>query len=251
MNNSISINNLTLGYDREIYSSISASSTGGELVAVVGPNGIGKSTLLRTICGLKKIFSGEIFAGEQNIGNLPQKELSKIIAYVPTKTPGHKNLTVFDMLATSCYNRTNWLGTISSAERDLILQTLNMVGLNGFDKRDSCTLSDGEFQRAAIARSLVQDSPIIILDEPTAFLDIANKALITKLLRQIAKEKKKIIIFSTHDLPLAIQMCDRIWIMGEGGFFNDSPDKLIEKGAFETMFKDSALTFDQKLLTLL
>jgi iron complex transport system ATP-binding protein len=153
------------------------------------------------------------------------------------------------MVSSGCFNRTNWLGETTEEDRMLIIETLDRVGLNGFAERDSSQLSDGEFQRAAIARSLVQQSGIILLDEPTAFLDIENKLIITRLLKKLATEEKRCIIFSTHDLQLAIKLCDKIWLMGSDGFHQGAPSELIENGAFDTMFKDSTLKFDKTLYT--
>ncbi|MDD2358762.1 MAG: ABC transporter ATP-binding protein, partial [Thiovulaceae bacterium] len=179
------------------------------------------------------------------------KAISSYLSFVPSQCPRAHNLSLFDMVATGSYNRTNWLGNLSQDEQTKIVDIITKLGLFHLIETDSSQLSDGEFQRAAIARSLVQDSKIILLDEPTAFLDIENKAIITKLLSNIAHNEGKTIIFSTHDLPLAINMCDKIWIMGHYGFFEGTPDDLIKKGAFDKMFKDSDLRFNPRALTLI
>ncbi|MDX9781383.1 MAG: ABC transporter ATP-binding protein [Bacteroidales bacterium] len=250
-NSTLILKNLSLGYDREIYREITANAHSGEMVALVGPNGIGKSTLLKSIASIQNYRSGEIRVDSHSIKNYSQKELSSMISFVPSQSPRAVNLSVFDMVSSGCFNRTNWLGEANDEDRILVMDTLNRVGLEGFATRDSSKLSDGEFQRAAIARALVQKSGIMLLDEPTAFLDIENKLVITRLLAKLTKEENRCIIFSTHDLQLAIKLCDKIWLMGHERFSEGSPQVLIENGAFDTMFKDSGLKFDKTLYTFI
>lgn len=245
----LELDKLCLGYNKVIYQNIFANAGEGEVVAVVGPNGIGKSTLLKSIGGMLKYHSGSIKVLSKPLGSYSTRGLAEKISFVPSQSPRARNFSLFDMIATSCYNRTNWLGTINDSDKEFIYKTLRRVGLEDFAERDSSNLSDGEFQRATIARALVQDSKIILLDEPTAFLDIENKLIITKLLKEIAHEESKCVIFSTHDLQLAIKHCDRIWIMGRESFNCGEPSSLIEQGAFDSMFKDSLLKFDPVLFT--
>ncbi|MFA6334046.1 MAG: ABC transporter ATP-binding protein [Bacteroidales bacterium] len=245
------LESLCLGYNKIIYREIDATANKNEIIALVGPNGVGKSTLLKSIAGIQKYHSGTIKIMGKEIRSYSPNRLAEQLSFVPSQSPKAKNFSLFDMVATSCYNRTNWLGKISERDYDFIYSTLKRVSLEGYAERDSSQLSDGEFQRAAIARSLVQDSTIILLDEPTAFLDIANKIIITRLLKQIAEQENKTIIFSTHDLQHALKICDKIWIMGHNQFFCGEPGELIEQGAFEQMFKDSSLRFDSKLFTFI
>ncbi len=245
----LTLEDVSLGYERVIYSNINAHANSSEMIAIVGANGMGKSTLLKSVSGIHSYPSGKIKVLNSCVENYPPGRLAQQVSFVPSQSPRAKNLSLFDMVATSCYNRTNWLGSIRDRDRNLITSTLSMVGLKGFEQRDSSGLSDGEFQRAAIARSLVQNSRIILMDEPTAFLDIANRILITKLLKDIARNERKTIIFSTHDLLQALKLCDKIWVMGYSGFFEGTPSELIERGAFDKMFKDSSLKFDPDLFT--
>jgi len=242
---------VSLGYNKVIYSDINASASSTEMIAVVGANGMGKSTLFRSISGILKYHKGAVNIMGKRIESYSPANLAQQVTFVPSQSPRARDLSLFDMVATGCYNRSNWIGNISKEDRLLILETLVKVGLKGFEKRDSSRLSDGEFQRAAIARSLVQNSQIILLDEPTAFLDIANKIIITNLLKEIAVTEKKTVIFSTHDLMQALKLCDKIWVMGHTRFFEGEPGDLIEKGAFDQMFKDSSLKFDSKLVTFI
>lgn len=245
------LENLSLGYDRIIYRDINGSAGYGQMVAVVGANGMGKSTLLRSVAGILKYHAGKIEIEGKSVEDYSSRDLSLKISYVPSQSPRTKNLSLFDMVSAGCYSRSNWLGVIGKEDNEFVRSAIKMVGLEQFTERDSSLLSDGEFQRAAIARSLVQNSTIMLLDEPTAFLDIANRITTVKLLKDIALRENKTIIFSTHDLLQAIKLCDKIWVMGYNNFLEGDPEELIEKGAFDTMFKDSSLRFDPKLFTFL
>lgn len=247
----VELKDLTLGYNKVLFSGINATAHEGELIAIIGPNGMGKSTLLKSISSIIGVMGGEISLFAKSVDSYSHKEIASVLSLVPSNSPRTGNLSLFDMISAGTYNRTGWMGNLDDAERQNVLAVIEKVGLERYVYSDSSKLSDGEFQRAAIARSLVQQSKIILLDEPTAFLDIENKSLIIKLLKSIARDEGKSVIFSTHDLPLAIQMCDKIWVMGHGGFFEGTPNQLIEEGVFDTMFKDSSLRFDKKLLTLL
>ncbi len=244
----LKLNNVSLGYDKTIYKNINANAFPGEMIAIIGANGTGKSTLLKTLCKIIKRHTGDILVFDKKVENIDSSIFPTLISYVPSLNPRPKNLTLLDMMATSFYNKTNWLGKVSKDQKRVIEETLDKVGLSKFIYRDCTTLSDGEFQRATIARSLIQDSKIITLDEPTAFLDIANKIIITKLLKEISINDNKTIIFSTHDIAQAIKLCDKIWLMGYDNFYNDNPGILIEKGAFDKVFKDSNLKFDKNIL---
>ena len=265
----IEIKNLALGFNNDsrekvIFENINASASAGELIAVIGSNGRGKSTLLKSIAGLIPIFrkqnsrssdsnntssagtNGQILYNGRMIEAFSHKELSQMISFVASHTERANHLSVKDMLSINCYYKTNWLGTITESDNNRISEALAMVGLAGFEERNSFGLSDGEYQRATIAAAIVQDSSIIILDEPTAFLDIANRFIITKLLQEIAHKTGKLIIFSTHDLQLAIDMSDKIWLMASDGFYNDTPASLMESGAFEKLFTNSSMRFNKE-----
>ena len=249
----LTISELTLGFsngkaDKVIFDKINAAGSKGEIIALIGSNGRGKSTLLRTLVGLQKIYEhgcGKILYNGKDVRTFTHKELSQMISFVSSKTDRSNHLSVKDMLSINCYYKTNWLGNITESDSDRISKALEMVGLKGFENRNSFELSDGEYQRATIAAAIVQDSQIIILDEPTAFLDIANRFIITQLLQKIAHEWGKLIIFSTHDLQLAIDMCDKIWLMAGDGFYDSTPEDLMGQGAFEKLFDDPRMLFNQ------
>ena len=259
----LDIRGLKLGFkdgkeSKVIFNRIDASASEGEIVALIGSNGRGKSTLLRTLVGLQPVFSDVASASSSVTGStetilyngkgieeFSNKELSQLISFVGSRTERADHLSVKDMLAINCYYKTNWLGNITDSDSSRISQALELVGLAGFEERNSFELSDGEYQRATIAAAIVQDSKIIILDEPTAFLDIANRFIITQLLRKIAHEWGKLIIFSTHDLQLAIDMCDKVWLMTGEGFYDNTPQQLMDCGAFEKLFDDPRMVFNK------
>ena len=249
MESVLMLESVVIGYKRQIYPEINAELSKGEVVALIGPNGIGKSTLLKSISGIQKFRRGSITVMGKKLYEYKPGSLAQEVSYVPSQSQRAKNLSLFDMVSTGCYRRSDWLGRISSKERQFVVNTLKKVGLSELAGRDSSELSDGEYQRAAIARSLVQNSSIILLDEPTAFLDIENKITVTRLLKEIAGTEGKSIIFSTHDLQQAVKICNQIWIMGYDGFMYGTPDELITQGAFEKIFKSSSLIFDKRLFT--
>ena len=248
----VEIKSLTLGFSNDkkekvLFENINATASCGEFIALIGSNGRGKSTLLKTLAGLQPIFkNGEILFNGHKVSEFSHKELSQMISFVASHTERANNLSVKDLLSINCYYKTNWLGNITEEDNQKISQALKMVGLDGFEERNSYGLSDGEYQRATIAAAIVQDSSIIILDEPTAFLDIANRFIITKLLQEIAHKTGKLIIFSTHDLQLAIDMCDKIWLMTTEGFHNNTPTVLMESGAFEKLFPNPNMHFNKE-----
>ena len=243
----LSISNLSLGYgEKIIFSGINACEDDGCLIALLGSNGRGKSTLLRTIAGLEAETS--ILYDGKTLKESSRKETSALVSFVSPLTERTRYLSVKDMVAISSYWRTNWIGASNPEEEKRIEEALKLVGLEGFSQRDCTSLSDGEYQRATIAGALVQDSRIILLDEPTAFLDIANKFLVTRLLKKIAHKGngRKLIIFSTHDLQLALQVCDRLWVMASDGFYTGTPHQMIESGRIEKMFDVEGVSFDKQ-----
>lgn len=234
----LTLEQATIGYKSPIYSPITTQLLSGELVAILGANGTGKSTLLKSIASLIPLVKGEI--------KVAPKEG---VVYIPSQTPRVKHLSLKEMIAVGFYKESNWLGTISQAKMEEIDRVLEMVGLSHHKERDITTLSDGEFQRATIARGLIQKSKILVMDEPTAFLDIANRVHIINLLRRISSTENRSILFSTHDIQQALKVVDRVWILGYNGFIEGSPTQLIEEQGFNKLFKDSNLSFDSQLLT--
>ena len=233
-NVSISTNNLTIGYEHHVVQrDLKFELHPGEMVCMLGPNGCGKSTLLRTLAGLQPALSGTFTTSTLNsqLSTLPH------IALVLTERLSIENTTVHDVVAMGRYPYTSFLGGLSPKDEQIIEQSLNDVGLNGSAHTFFNDHSDGEKQRTLIAKALAQETPIILLDEPTAHLDLPNRIRVLQLLRRVAREQNKTILISTHELDLAIKLSDRIMLMTpQQGIQLDSPDKLREQDAFTTAF---------------
>ena len=237
-NVSISTNELTIGYRSQhsvvsVQTNLTFALQQGEMVCMLGPNGCGKSTLLRTLAGLQPALSGEFTHCD-----------SKNIALVLTERLSMDNTTVHDVVAMGRYPYTSFLGGLSAEDERIIEKALEQVGFETSRSRDfdiSNTMfnahSDGEKQRILIAKALAQQTPIILLDEPTAHLDLPHRILILRLLRQLAHEQGKTVLISTHELDLALALSDRIMLMTPGkGIQLDTTENLKKADAFTSAF---------------
>ncbi len=214
----------------------------GALVGLVGSNGIGKSTLLRTLCKVQEPLSGKVIINGNSLDSYSFESLAETLSVVLTEVPASKNMTVGELVALGRQPYTNWLGTLTESDKTHIIQALQATEMLSFKDRKCYELSDGQLQRALIARALAQDTPIIILDEPTTHLDIYHRASILKLLKTLSKNKT--ILFSTHEIDLAIQLCDQMIVMTpEKTYFGD-PCELIEEGCFSALFPKNLIDFD-------
>ena len=233
-NVSISTNNLTIGYDHHVVQrDLKFELHPGEMVCMLGPNGCGKSTLLRTLAGLQPALCGMFTTSTLNsqLSTLPH------IALVLTERLSIENTTVHDVVAMGRYPYTSFLGGLSPKDEQIIEQSLNDVGLSGSAHTFFNDHSDGEKQRTLIAKALAQETPIILLDEPTAHLDLPNRIRVLQLLRRVAREQNKTILISTHELDLAIKLSDRIMLMTpQQGIQLDTPTNLREQDAFTAAF---------------
>lgn len=227
-----------------VFENISLSASKAELVALLGANGIGKSTLLRTLVRLQKPLSGDIYLFGRSIRSFSRNELAKKAGFVSTEIIQVNNLSVFDMVAIGRSPHTRWTGRLGEEDILKVNEAINMVGIDSLRHKSINRLSDGERQRAMIARTLAQDTELIVLDEPTAFLDLPNKYEIVNLLHRLAAEKNKTIIFSTHDLGIALQEASKLWLMLDREIVHGAPEDLVLKGAFGKMFSQTNLRFN-------
>ena len=243
----ISVRELYIGYGkRQIANDINFDLNEGELCAIVGINGIGKSTLLRTLGNLQPGLNGEIKLNNLYLAKLSTIDLSKQLSIVLTESIASKNLTVSELISLGRQPYTNWLGTLNERDTELIERSINLFELNDLKNRKCYELSDGQLQRVLIARAMAQDTPIILLDEPTTHLDLYHKVQIFKLLKQLVKQHQKTILFTSHEIDLAIQLCDKILLLdGKENPFG-APCELIERGCFETLFPNETVFFDHK-----
>jgi iron complex transport system ATP-binding protein len=223
---------------------LKASADEGELIAVIGRNGIGKSTLLRTLTGLQKPLGGEIYYSGKNIREFSRMELAQKVGYISTEIVKVNNMTVYDLVALGRFPHTNWIGKIEKTDDDAILDAIEKTSMSSFCRKFVSELSDGERQKAMIARILAQDSGIMIMDEPTAFLDIAGKYEIFHLLHKLSACNNKTIIYSTHDLQMAISQSDKIWLILDNQLIEGAPEDLMLSGAFNNLFHSSSVQFN-------
>jgi iron complex transport system ATP-binding protein len=211
---------------------------------LLGRNGIGKSTLLRTLAGLQPPVSGELKLMDRDISQYSQKEKSSLISFVSTEKPDVANMTVFNLVSLGRYSYTNWLGSLNGNDRQIVCNAMKMAGISHLADEHVNEISDGELQRVMIARTLAQDTPVIILDEPVAFLDIPNRFEILLLLRSLAWNEKKTVILSAHDMDLAIRLADMLWIMTAENLEQGAPEDFALNHGFETLFGNTRIQFD-------
>lgn len=214
----LEIQNLTLGYGKNILlRNISAQASPGELIAIAGRNGSGKSTLIRAMTGLQKPLAGRILTDGLDIGSLPRETAARKVSIVNTDRVRIPWLKCRDLVALGRAPWTGWTGRLSDRDEEAVSEALESTGMTDFAMRSMDSMSDGECQRIMIARALAQDTPLMVLDEPTAFLDLPGRHQITDLLARLAAEKGKTVIFSTHDIGIALQRADRFWILDRDG----------------------------------
>lgn len=245
----LNASHLSIGYQSKnhtnvIAENLSVSLGKGVLVALVGANGIGKSTLLRTLTGIQKPLSGTVSLNDKDIFSYEPLALAQNLSLVLTEKLPPSNLTVFELIALGRQPYTNWLGKLSEDDLVKIHQAIALTHIEHLIDKRHHEISDGQLQIVLIARALAQDTPLIVLDEPTTHLDLQHKVAVFKLLKKLSRETNKCILFSTHDIDLAIQLSDEMIVMTADCVVQDQPCNLILKGTFDTIFKDENLFFD-------
>jgi len=247
----LTTSNLCVGYSskkdiKTIASNINLTLKKGELIALIGANGIGKSTLLRTLIGIQPPLSGEVILNGKNILDYAPISFAQNLSIVLTEKLPPSNLTVFEIIALGRQPYTNWLGNLSENDIAKINEAMELTQITSLADKKHYEISDGQLQNVLLARALAQDTPLIILDEPTTHLDLLHKVSLFKLLKKLAKETNKCILYSTHDIDMAIQISDEMIIMTEKNVIQDQPCNFISKGNFETLFKDKHIAFDRE-----
>ncbi|MGV9004666.1 ABC transporter ATP-binding protein [Flavobacterium sp.] len=240
---------LSIGYQTKkksivIAKNLNLSLAKGKLIALVGANGVGKSTLLRTLTGIQKPLLGDVFLHDKNIKNLDYLALAKNLSLVLTEKLPASTLTVFELIALGRQPYTNWLGKLSEEDLKIINGVMEMTQTTSLAEKKHHEISDGQLQKVMIARALAQDTSIIILDEPTTHLDLLHKVSVFKLLKRLTQETNKCILFSTHDIDLAIQLSDEMIVMTEEKVYQNQPCNLISEGVFDRLFEDEKISFD-------
>ena len=252
----VALSDLTIGYrasggDKVVARGLDMSLRSGELTCLIGPNGAGKSTLLRTIAAFQPKLGGSVYVSGKEISQYTQKELSRQVGVVLTTRPDAMNMTVEDTVALGRMPYTGFWGTLAEADRRVVAESMGQVGISHLARRTASTLSDGERQKMMIAKALAQQTPIILLDEPTAFLDYPSKVETMLLLARLSHDTGKTIFMSTHDLELALQTADTLWLMaGDGKVATGTPRGLADSGALSAFVERSGIVFDKATLRI-
>ena len=252
----IQLTNLGIGYQtkhgvKSVAEGINGTIRSRELTCLLGANGVGKSTLLRTLSAFQPKTAGEILIEGRELSTYTDKELSRKIGVVLTEKPDVRNMSVRELVSLGRSPYTGFWGTNSKEDLQIVDEAIAMVGIGDLSRRMVHTLSDGERQKVMIAKALAQQTPVIYLDEPTAFLDYPSKVEVLQLLRRISRTAGKIVFLSTHDVELALQLADTIWLMNRGEkVVIGSPRQLARQGALGRFIEREGITFDPETLTI-
>lgn len=241
----IQLCDITLGFgSRTLIEGATARFECGRMVALLGRNGTGKSTLLRAIASLGELRSGDISIDGRSLAEYTSTELARKIAFVNTERIDVEALTAYDLVSIGRSPYTGWSGRLTADDRAIVERAMQIAGVESMAKRRVETLSDGEAQRVMIARALAQDTPVILLDEPTAFLDLPNRYELCTLLGRLAREEGKCIIFSTHELDIALSLADSIALVDTPRLVHLTTEEMISSGNIERLFNGSYASFD-------
>ena len=252
---SVILKNLSIGYqnkgnEKVVANGLNATINRGELTCLLGRNGIGKSTLLRTLSAFQPALDGDIMMDTTSLTALTDKERSRLIGIVLTEKPDVQNMSIEELVGLGRSPYTGFWGTLDSEDKVIVNNAIRLVGIESLKGRMIHTLSDGERQKVMIAKTLAQQTPVIYLDEPTAFLDFPSKVEMMQLLRRLASEEQKIIFLSTHDVELSLQLADRIWLMEPGQLSVGTPRQLADQGVLERFITHDGICFDGESLTI-
>lgn len=228
-----------------VSSELNLGIASGEVVMLMGPNGSGKSTLMHTIAGLLPPLSGQVKILGRSLARLGRKEVAQALSLVLTERVEGGNMTVWDVVALGRYPYTNFFGKLQREDEKMVSEAIEQSHLKGMEQRLIAELSDGERQRVMVARALAQDTPLILLDEPTAHLDLPSRLDLVLMLRRLAHELGKSMLISTHELDLALSWGDRLWLMDrEGKVVSDIPEALVLGGHVGRVFGNQELSYD-------
>lgn len=248
----IELQNLSIGYitkkERKVVAEgITANIQSGELTCLLGANGIGKSTLLRTLSAFQPKLAGEVFVQGKEIASYTEKQLSTLLSVVLTEKCDVKNMSARELIGLGRSPYTGFWGTLTEDDKQMVDKAISLVKIENLANRMVDTLSDGERQKVMIAKALAQDTPIIFLDEPTAFLDFPSKVEIMQLLHRLSRKTNKTIFLSTHDLELALQIADKIWLIDKQSSVTiGTPEDLSLSGKLSSFFARKGIIFDEE-----
>ncbi len=234
----IVLKDFSIGFgSRMLLDHVDTTFRSNRLTALIGRNGSGKSTLLRALAGLNSHYSGNILLDGRNLREMTPGEIARKLAFVATGRSRIPNMRCEDVVAIGRAPYTNWIGRMQKEDKEIVMKAIRSVGMENYASRTMDTMSDGECQRIMIARALAQDTPAILLDEPTSFLDMPNRYELVALLGKLAHEQGKCIIFSTHELDIAMKMCDYIALVDNGTLHNLSTEEMTRQGHIQRLFR--------------
>lgn len=248
------LENLHIGYVQKktaigVCGPINHSFYKGQINTVIGLNGSGKTTLIKTLGGVLPTLGGDIYIDNKNLKAIKKEAISKAVSLVLTSPLASENMSVYDLVSMGRYPYINWLGKINNENHLAISKAIEFVGMEASTHKKVYELSDGQKQKAMVAKALAQDTPYIILDEPTSHLDLHHKAQLLKLLQRMSKVAHKTIIFSTHDIEMALSYSDAILVLAKDKIQHGSPKSLIEAGVFNELFPEDHISFNTQTAT--
>lgn len=252
----VTLSSLSIGYrlrggDKVVAAGINASLHAGELTCLIGANGAGKSTLLKTLAAFLPKLGGSIYIKDKEVADYTNRELSQLVGVVLTSRPEAENMTAEEVVGLGRTPYTGFWGTLGTDDRRIVTESMEQVGVAHLATRTVTTLSDGERQKVMLAKALAQQTPIIILDEPTAFLDYPSKVDTLLLLTRLSHETGKTVFMSTHDLELALQTADRLWLMpGNGHVITGTPRELADSGDLSAFIERRGIEFDKETMNI-
>ena len=241
----LSSTSLSIGYHQPLASSLNLQLRPAELVCLIGPNGAGKSTLLRTLAGMQSPLKGSVKIDEVDLHSMPALELAKQLAIVLTGRIEAGNLSAYALVTLGRHPYTDWRGTLTPRDEEAVQHAMRLTGSDVLASRPIHELSDGERQRVMIARALAQEPKILLLDEPTAFLDLPRRVELLQLLKRLSRDTNCAILLSTHDLDLALRIADKLWLLSSHGELHIGlPEELALNGSLARIFHSEGIEFD-------
>ena len=229
---------------RAVLERVNLTADSGELVCLLGPNGIGKSTLIRTLARMQPALWGSVELGGASLESLSASDLARRLAVVLTERVGVESLRARQVVELGRYPHSGWLGSLSARDRDVVSWAMEAVGASHLLDRDFARISDGERQRVMVARALAQEPMLLVLDEPTAFLDVPSRVDLMGLLRRLTRTEALAVVVSTHDLELALRTADVVWLLMPGGeVITGAPEDVMLSGAIATAFEGRQIRF--------
>ena len=242
--------NLSIGYSVKgqntcVAEKLELALNAGEFVCLLGPNGAGKSTLIRTLAGMQAPLSGALKLQDQSFHSIEPRERARMISVVLTEALPLGMMDAYSLVALGRHPYSGWLGGLNHSDKARIAWAFAAVGAQGLEARQIAELSDGERQKISIARALAQEAKVMLLDEPTAFLDLPRRVELMSILRTLAHREQMGLLLSTHDLDLALRFADRLWIItAEGQLIQGYPEQLAMSGTFARVFANENLDWD-------